>query len=236
LTNPSRQLLPGTVRCVLFDLDGTLTDPVVGITTCIAHALVAMGAPCPPLEQLAPFVGPPLRPTFAGLLGVAETDPVVETAVAWYRERFSTVGLYENVPYPGIEEMLGALRSVGLQLFLATSKPLVFARRIVDHFGMSDHFSGVYGSELDGRFDDKAELIAHLLATERLAPAECVMVGDRSYDVIGAARNGVAAVGVTYGYGTETELREAGAAHVCHSVPDLLTFLRDLATPGGGIG
>ena len=218
---------------MLFDLDGTLTDPVVGITTCIGYALTSMGAACPPLDTLARFVGPPLRPTFAHLLNIPEGHAGVEQAVAWYRERFGTVGLYENEIYPGVVTMLQDLRDADLRLFVATSKPHVFANRILAHFELDALFSGVHGSELDGRFDDKVELIAHLLETERLDPAECLMVGDRSYDVIGGRRNGVRALGVTYGFGKEDELRDAGADWVCESPEAVNRLIQGIARGEG---
>jgi phosphoglycolate phosphatase len=201
---------------LLFDLDGTLTDPREGITRSIAHALSSMGHEPPSLDNLLFAIGPPLRGSFGQLLKT-EDRALIEHALATYRERFSTVGLFENALYPNIRESLSTAKSRGHRLFLATSKPHVYANRILHHFGVHDLFDGVYGSELDGRHDDKGELIAHLLATESLAPERCLMFGDRLHDVIGAAKNGVAAVGVTWGYGSEDELRTAGAQALCHA-------------------
>lgn len=205
---------------LLFDLDGTLTDPREGITKCIAHALVRMGRTPPPLETLVSAIGPPLRPTFARLLDTDDRERI-EAALAAYRERFATVGLFENALYANIRESLQAAHGAGHRLFLATSKPHVYATRILDHFGISAYFSGVYGSELDGRRDDKAELIAHLLASERLAAANCRMFGDRLHDVLGAAKNGIETVGVTWGFGSHDELTTAGARALCHAPADL---------------
>lgn len=200
---------------LLFDLDGTLTDPKEGITRCIVHALERLGQAAPPADDLEFAIGPPLRSTFARLLQT-EDRALIEKALATYRERFASVGLFENALYPDIRETLAAARKDGHRIFLATSKPHVYARRILDHFSLSDHFEAVYGSELDGRHDDKGELIAHLLATEQLDPAHCLMFGDRKHDIHGAARNRVRGIGVTWGYGSAEELREAGAVGLCH--------------------
>ncbi len=205
---------------LLFDLDGTLTDPKEGITRCIAHALACMGHAPPPLEDLLFAIGPPLRPTFGRLLATDDRE-LIEAALAAYRERFATIGLYENALYANIRESLQAAHDNGHRLFLATSKPHVYANRILDHFGIAPLFSGVYGSELDGHHDDKGELIAHLISSEGLAAADCRMFGDRSHDVIGARKNGIDTIGVSWGYGSEAELRRAGAVAVCPA-PDRL--------------
>jgi phosphoglycolate phosphatase len=130
---------------------------------------------------------PPLRGSFARLLATGD-DAVVEQAVAHYRERFSDVGWKENVPYPGVAEALAALADDGTPMFLCTAKPETFARRIVEHFGFAPHFRGIYGADFAGRFDDKATLMAHLLANERVAPSGAVMIGDRHHDITAAAR------------------------------------------------
>jgi phosphoglycolate phosphatase len=169
---------------------------------------------------LATFIGPPLRATFAGLLGTSEPARV-EEAIALYRERFADVGLFENEVYPGVAAMLAGARETARALFVATSKPAVYAERIVAHFGIREVFDGVYGAELGGRFDDKAELIAHLLSREGVAPASAVMIGDRAADVAGARANGLRSVGVLWGYGSERELLDAGADALCPRTDDL---------------
>lgn len=199
---------------LLFDLDGTLTDPKEGITRCIAFALEKLGHEAPHPDELHFAIGPPLRATFGRLM---QTDDRarIELALATYRERFATIGLFENALYPNIREVLETARAQDHRLYLATSKPHVYARRILEHFGIADCFEAVYGSELDGRNDDKGELISHLLQTEKLDPSQCLMFGDRKHDIIGAARNQVRGIGVTWGYGSEDELREAGAFALC---------------------
>jgi len=220
------------VQYVCFDLDGTLTDPVVGITNSIQYAFERLDIPSPPPPQLAQYIGPPLRATFATLLGAASpTAPIVHQALEFYRERFASVGLFENTVYAGVPNMLAALRAASLHLYVTTSKPRVFAERILHHFALDTYFAGVYGSELDGRHDDKGELLQFLLQTEGVSPRTAVMVGDRLHDVRAAHYNALVAIGVTYGYGTEHELRHAGAAYVCDTPQAVTACLRTLMLP-----
>ncbi|QOZ27655.1 HAD family hydrolase [Bradyrhizobium sp. CCBAU 51753] len=201
-----------TDGAIFFDLDGTLTDPKPGITGSIQYALEKLGRKVPTQDELTWCIGPPLRASFAMLLGGEE---YADRAIELYRERFGTVGLFENSVYPDIAEVLGALRATPRRMFVATSKPHVFATRIIAHFGLSGHFDHVFGSELDGTRVNKVELLAYALEQTGADPASAVMIGDRSHDVIGAKRNGIRAVGVTYGYGSAEELREAGASELC---------------------
>lgn len=193
---------------VLLDLDGTLTDPADGITACIEHALRELGVDCPPREALHRYIGPPLHGTFKELLG---GEARVEAAVSHYRERFSATGMYENSLYPGIPGYLAGLTAGGAQLYLATSKPGIFAVRILEHFGLRQYFTAVYGSELDGTRADKAELIAHVIRSESLQVDRTIMIGDRRQDIEGAKANTVFPVGVLWGYGSREELSAAGA-------------------------
>jgi phosphoglycolate phosphatase len=206
---------------IYFDLDGTLTDPKPGITRSIQYALQRLDHPTMPTEdELTWCIGPPLRASFVRLLG-AETS--ADLAVSYYRERFSDVGLYENGVYDGIGEVLTSLCASGHRLFVATSKPHVFAERIIDHFGLRDHFEHVFGSELDGTRVDKSHLLEYALKQASVDPAKTLMIGDRSHDMVGAKNNGMKGIGVLYGYGSRDELLEAGAHHVC-------------ATPGAILG
>lgn len=209
------------LKTLLFDLDGTLTDPREGITRCIAHALQRMGSTPPPLDELLFAIGPPLRGSFAKLLNTDDAA-AVEAAIAAYRERFSTVGLFENALYPDIRATLVEARARGHGIFLATAKPIVFATRILDHFELTPYFDGAYGSELDGRRDDKTELLAHLMAERHLKPAQCVMIGDRSHDMVAARNHGIGALGVTWGYGSRDELMRAGAHALCDAPAHIL--------------
>jgi phosphoglycolate phosphatase len=213
------------MNTVLFDLDGTLTDPREGITRCIAHALEHMGVESPPLEALTFAIGPPLRASLAQVLGTQ--DPAtVERALALYRERFGDVGLFENAPYEGIAEALGTLRASGATLFVCTSKPLVYAERIVERFGLGRHFHAVHGCELDGTREDKRDLIAHMLPHHGFDPGRAVMVGDRGVDMRAARHHGLRALGALWGYGTREELLEHGAHALCERPVNLVPALR----------
>lgn len=202
------------MKGILFDLDGTLTDPREGITRSLAHAIERMGLEPPPVESLTFAIGPPLRASLAQLLGTDERD-MVERALAFYRERFADVGLFENAPYEGIAESLAALNAGGATLLVATSKPRIYAERIVRHFGLDTHFAAVHGCELDGTREDKRDLLAHLLAHHGIAPETCVMVGDRDVDMRAAFHHGALGLGALWGYGSRAELTEAGAHALC---------------------
>ncbi|MFZ5835727.1 MAG: HAD hydrolase-like protein [Pseudomonadota bacterium] len=208
---------------LLFDLDGTLTDPKPGILTCIKYALTHLDAPIPPDDELVGYIGPPLQQSMASLLRTDNAARVAE-AVALYRERYATTGLYENEVNPGIVPALRHLRAQADSIHVATSKPAIYARRIMDHFGLSEFFDGVYGSELDGVRSDKTELIAYLLEREKIPSGLSTMIGDRSHDVIGARGNGVRPLGVLWGYGSREELIMAGADGVCDA-PEMLHSL-----------
>ena len=214
-------------RAVFFDLDGTLTDPRPGITECIRYALSGLGRTPPAADDLLWCIGPPMPKSFATLLDTG--DPaLIARAMALYRERFGTVGMFENAVYPGIPEAVAAVRAAGFSTYVATSKPHVYARQIIEHFGLAPLFDRVYGSELDGTRVEKVELIAYALAEEKLDPARVVMIGDREHDAIGARHNGVHVIGVTYGYGTEAELRAHGAEQIAHApaaIPPLVAAL-----------
>jgi len=203
---------------VLFDLDGTLTDPFEGITNCIVYALETLGRLPPPATDLRWAIGPPLLGSMEELLGSRE---LAIEGLRVYRERFSSVGLFENGVYGGIPELLSGLAGQGRKLFVATSKPTVYTVRILDNFGLKGFFTGIYGSELDGTRTDKGELIAHLLEEEGLDRAETVMVGDRSHDIVGAHANGLKSIGVLYGYGTKEELDSARATWLAETPEDI---------------
>jgi len=222
------------LNALLFDLDGTLTDPREGITRSLAYALERMGVAPPPPEALTFAIGPPLRASLAQLLGTDAREPV-ERALAHYRERFAEVGLYENTPYEGIVETLDLLAQRGATLYVATSKPRVYAERIVRHFGLHVHFVAVHGCELDGTREDKRDLLAHLLPHHRLLPRDTVMIGDRGADMRAACHHGVFGLGALWGYGTREELEAHGAHAYAASpreLPDALQALRTRETAG----
>jgi phosphoglycolate phosphatase len=202
---------------LLFDLDGTLTDPYEGITRCISHALEMLDRPSPPRMDLRWCIGPPLKNSFTKLLD-CDDDNLAEKALAIYRERFSSVGIFENEVYKGIPEALINLQEMGHTLYIATSKPTVYAEKIIEHFGLHHSFKGIYGSELDGTRSNKTSLISHILQSESIASSDALMIGDREHDMIGAKANEVFGLGVLWGYGTLDEL-EASGAHACISQP-----------------
>lgn len=210
-------------RNILWDLDGTLTDPKVGILTSIRYALEGRGYSAPPMDDLIWCIGPPLQESFATLVPTA--DPTeIDALIAKYRERFSVVGLFENELTPGIVSVLELLKT--RRHYLATSKPHVFAKRILTHFNLAPYFAAIHGSELNGERSDKGDLIRHILATENLDPQECVMIGDRKHDIQGAKKaGGIVSIGVLWGYGSRTELESAGADHIFDSPQVLAEFL-----------
>jgi phosphoglycolate phosphatase len=214
------------IKNLLFDLDGTLTDPVEGMTRCFYHALEQMNAPIPTRDEIQLHIGPPLRSTFSLILNTTDRA-LVERAVRLYRERFSTVGMFENKVYEGVPEMLAALKASSKKLFVATSKVQVYTEQILKHFDLFDYFDGVYGSAPDGHLDNKADLIRHILASESLKACETLMVGDRKYDIEGAKKNHCPAVAVTYGYGSVEELTEAGADYLCKSPNDVAALFKE---------
>jgi phosphoglycolate phosphatase len=201
---------------LFFDLDGTLSDPSEGITRSIQHALECLGRPYPSKDELKHYIGPPLRWTFPRLLGTDDRE-LVETAIGYYRERYETVGLFENEVYPGIPELLAQLRSDGYALYVVTSKPKVYADRIIRHFGLDRFFLGVYGPELDGRFDEKRELVGYILRERSIDPRRVIMIGDRARDIESGQAHGTRTLGVTYGFGSEEEITAAGPDEICHS-------------------
>jgi phosphoglycolate phosphatase len=209
---------------ILFDLDGTLTDPGKGITRCIQYALQQLGETVPLSDQLTWCVGPPLRASFSKLLNTAD-ETILDLALVHYRKRFSEKGMFENLLYPDVVSGLGSLREAGFNLFLATSKPRVFAQQIVDHFKLTPFFLAVYGSELDGRLSEKGALIAHILHREGLDPAATMMVGDRVYDIEGGKKNKIMTAAVSYGYGTRDEIDTADPDVVFETIMDLTQTL-----------
>ena len=194
---------------IYFDLDGTLTDPYEGITKCILYALDELGFDHPSEEYLHSCIGPPLYDTFPEMVGKELTLKAIDL----YRERFVDVGWQENKPYEGILDALETISAAGHTLFVATSKPHVQARRIVHHFGMGQYIKQVYGCELDGTRSNKAELLKYAI-DENPRAEKRTMVGDRKHDLIGAIRNGMRPIGVSYGYGSVEELSSAGAVDI----------------------
>lgn len=206
-------------KTLLFDLDGTLTDPFDGITRCVQHALACQGIAVDDRQQLAGFIGPPLAQAFIDFYGLSVEQ--ADQAVADYRQRFARIGMYENRVYDGVRELLTGLKASGRQLFVATSKPWAFAQPIIEHFGLSDCFDQVYGSELDGQRTDKRSLLAHILRERGLTADSTLMIGDRRFDIQGARDNGLASAAVSYGYGSVDELRACSPDMLFDSPADI---------------
>ncbi len=207
---------------VLFDLDGTLTNPRVAITASMAHALAEVGAPVPPIEELLWCIGPPLRQNFGKLLG-PERAHLVERAAEAYLRRYALEGVRETTKYPGIDAMLHRIRSAGPRAFIATTKFVDHAEEVLIAFSLREHFTGVFGANRDGSMGDKRLLLRHVLESTGIDPKRAVMIGDREHDVVGAKANGVFTIGVTYGFGSREELETAGADAICESPEEILT-------------
>ncbi|MDR1191393.1 MAG: HAD hydrolase-like protein [Verrucomicrobiales bacterium] len=209
--NPSADRDRPTPAAILFDLDGTLIDSGPGIINSIRHALAELGREPPSAAALRWCVGPPLTVIFQRLLR-ADDPALIASAVAAYRRRYQAGGMFEAAVYPGIPAALARLKARGPRLYVATSKPEIFARQILTHFGLARYFTAIHGSALDGARADKTALIAHALTVTNPPRARALMVGDRATDILGARRNGLRAAAVTYGYGVWSELAAARPA------------------------
>ena len=206
---------------ILFDLDGTITDPGIGITNSVAHALKKYGITVDDRAELYKFIGPPLHKSFEEFYGVDGLQ-----AVEYYREYYRDKGIYENTVYAGVEDMLKKLNGAGKKLILATSKPEVFAREVLRYFNLTDYFYYAAGANLDGTLTDKAEVIAYALAEGGVTDKSTViMIGDREHDIIGAKKNGVDSMGVLYGYGSREEFENVGADYIAETVDDIFEIL-----------
>ena len=210
-------------KAVLFDLDGTLTDSGEGIINCAVFAMERLGIPVPPREELGVFVGPPLCDTFRQF-GVPSDR--VDEAVEIFRSRYVPIGKFENTPYPGIRETLEALRAQGRKLYVATSKPEVTAREILEHFDLSRYFTEICGATVDKTRTSKEDVIAYLLSLDACRE-NSVMVGDTAFDVIGAAAHGIPTIGAAWGYGKTEDMVSAGAAAIARSPEDLLRIIEE---------
>lgn len=210
---------------LLFDLDGTLTDPFEGITNAIIYALGRLGIEESDRNKLTSFIGPPLTESFSEFYGMSKDDSL--RAVSLYREYYGAKGLYENKLYPQMAETLRALRQEGYRLIVATCKPEVFAVKIVERFEIAQYFDYVAGATLDGTRTEKADVIRYALENCAVADrGRAIMIGDRKHDILGARAVGLKSVGVLYGYGSEEELKGAGADYII-SVPTELVSLID---------
>jgi len=204
---------------VLFDLDGTITDPALGITNSVFYALREMGIPCPAREELFSFIGPPLKWSFAHMFGMDEA--ATDEAVRLYRIYYADTGIFEAEVYPGLPQALEELKTAGLRLAVATAKPEPFAVRVMAHYGVADYFDTVSGASMDERKTEKAEVIREALRRMDLTPAGGVMVGDREYDALGAKAVGLPCIGALWGYGSREELTAAGVSAFAEKPGDI---------------
>lgn len=207
----------------LFDLDGTVTDPKKGIVNSVLYALEKVGIEELHISELDSFIGHPIQQSFVERYNMNEGE--VERAVFYFREYLKQRGLLENSVYEGIPNLLKQLKDNGNRLFIATSKPTIFARQVIEHFQLTNYFEDIIGSNLNGTRIKKEEIIAHiLLQNEGLNKEEVVMIGDRKHDIIGANHNGIASIGVLYGYGSENELIEVSSTHIAKDIEELHHF------------
>lgn len=208
---------------ILFDLDGTITDPGEGITNSVAHSLKKYGITVEDKTELYKFIGPPLHESFEKFYGFSKEEAL--QAVEHYREYYKVKGIYENIVYDGVEEMLKKLCDSGKKIILATSKPEVFAREILRHFSLDKYFFYAAGANLDGSRTDKAEVIEYALHEGGVTDkSTVVMIGDREHDIIGANKNGIDSIGVLFGYGNRAELETAGATYIAGKVEEIISF------------
>jgi len=208
-------------KCILFDLDGTLTDSGEGIINCATVALEHFHLPVPDRETMRVFVGPPLRDTFQKF-GVPEDR--VDEAISIYRQRYIPIGKFENQPYPGVYDLLERLNQDGHRLFVATSKPEQMSMDILDHFDLTRYFERVCGATLDGSRDEKSAVIAYLLECVN-DTANTIMVGDTVFDTLGAAAHGIPMIGVSWGFGEVEAMQNAGAKAIAHTMDELYNLL-----------
>ena len=211
-------------KAILFDLDGTLTESGEGITKCVQYALEKLGKPESDLKKLEVFIGPPLMEQFMKYTGLDEET--ARRAVEYYRERYSTTGIFENRPYPGVEEMLQELKRKKYLLAVASSKPEYFVKQILDYFHLTEYFDEIVGSELNGSRTNKIEVIEETLRRLGLDKhrEQVIMVGDKEHDVLGARAAGLECVAVSYGYGTAEELTAAQPLQTVSSTEEILDF------------
>lgn len=211
-------------KYILFDLDGTLTDPGEGITNSAAYALEKKGITVGDRSILYSFIGPPLSESFAKYYGFSYSEAL--ECVELYREYFADRGIFENMVYDGVPQMLEALKKQGKILILATSKPEIFAKRILDRFDLAKYFDFVAGATMDESRNKKGDVIRYALELGQVEnTSEAIMIGDRKHDILGAKENGLASVGVLYGYGDRAEHEAAGADHIAQAVEDILAFV-----------
>ncbi|HEM3489060.1 TPA: HAD family hydrolase [Streptococcus suis] len=210
-------------QTILFDLDGTLTDSGQGILNSVAYALEKMGIEEPDIANLNRFIGPPLYESFSRFYQLSPED--TQSAVDAFRVYFKEKGMFENQLYPGIIPLLEELRTAGKTLVIATSKPEIFAKQILEHFSIAHYFDVIAGASLDSSRISKADVIGYAINQLEAFPHHAVMIGDREHDIEGAHKHQLPAIGVLYGYGNKQEFEKAGATMIVENVQDLKRIL-----------
>lgn len=209
---------------MLFDLDGTITDSAEGIINSVIYALEKINQPIPERKDLYSFIGPPLKESFEKICHLSEID--ADLAVTYYREYYQKKGLYQNQVYQGIPELLSRLNELGCQVYIATSKPEIFAKKIVTHFDLIGYFNGIYGASLDGIRSKKTDVIAYALKEAQIETKnDVVMIGDRKHDILGGKENKLATIGVLYGFGNKEELEKAQATYLAATPEEIINFI-----------
>ncbi len=215
------------LKHIFFDLDGTITDPKEGITKCIQYALISMGRHNVNENDFLQYIGPPLRSSFSKLL-CSNEESLIEEAVNLYRERFSEIGIFENAVYPGIAKMLSALCENSIRLYVVTTKPKIYADRIIEHFQLAKFFDAVYGSKLDGSLGNKVKRVKLIMNQLKLVPEETAIVGDRKFDIVAGKLNSLRTIAVTYGYGSKQEIVESAPDYICDNPDEIRKIVLNL--------
>ena len=213
-------------KYILFDFDGTIADTGDGITNSVAYALEKMGLDAGTRQQRCRFIGPPLKGSFEKYHGLSSAE--ADRAVELYREYYREKGMLDCCLYSGIKELIDYLNESGCKVVIASSKPHIFVKRIVEHFGMTADFALIAGSELDGTRVDKAEVIEYAMTSLGISQNEAVMIGDKEHDIIGAKKQGLINIGVSYGYGSREELENAGADYIVNSPSELRSVIENI--------
>lgn len=212
------------MKTILFDLDGTITDSFEGITKCVQYSLKTQGIEVCDLNELRPFIGPPLKYSYQKYYGF--DDETIEILIEKYRERFDEVGIFENNLYPGVEECLKNLKEKGYPIALASSKPEEACKRILEKHGLDGYFDEIVGATLDGSISTKKEVLQAVFARMQVADAkDCILIGDTIFDVEGAKEVGMDCIGVSYGFGERTEMENAGALCVCDNLKEVEKYI-----------
>ena len=212
------------MKYVFFDLDGTLTDSSEGITNAVAYSLAKFGINVENKTSLYPFIGPPLKDSYAEFYGFNEKN--CDLAIKYYHEQYDEIGVFENYPYEGIDNVLQSIKDSGKKIVLATSKPDIMVDKVLTHFDLSKYFDFLATATMDGTRSTKIEVLSYAISSLNITDmSEVVMVGDRKFDILGAKKFGMKSIGVLYGFGGLEELQKCGADYIAETPQDILKFI-----------